>query len=334
MENLKYEYTRTIRFSLAGKELSELKPKPLTINKESALAEFYSDYGELLRNFEEALFYRNNGNIKIKNRIEIKKFWLRRYARDTFYQLPERDRDKGRGKFPVGLFANDFENWLKNNKTIYQKISEIRFGPKENKTKESDFRYLLRILQGDDYLGFILSLAQIGTLNDKDSDRAIAKLQSAAHKFELSLGNVKYFFAPDSSQGIEFARASFNFFAINKISKNFDQDIATQKQQMDEHYKLTDGQKIKLREVGFYEFNLSTEELYQKLKQFKSQQKKLFIEAIGKKQSLDGFPLFKTEPENIKKFIAETNAKKKVNIFEINGDFLNMFIFAIKYLNQ
>lgn len=317
MLNNKYEYTKTIRFNLEGEKLDYLKPKVSSNSKEKILAEFYNNLQLVIENFKKVFFYKiDSEDIEIRKKVEIKKSWLRRYLREAFYKLPEKDRDKNK-KYSASLFQLELLSWLADFEKIYKEISNFRSQEKHEKKSEADFRLLIQSLISNDYAGFLRELTLSGILNDKESDQGITDFRKSVSAFLISLEELFYFYASDLNQGLEVARASFNIATINKISKNFDGDIQSKIQEQNALPSLNDDQKRILKESGFLlDESLSLEDLYSNLKQYKSEQKRSFIEAVQKKQSIDNFPMFNNKKDILDKYINEQDAKKRGTYFQ------------------
>jgi hypothetical protein len=317
MNYQEYEFTRTIRFTLTG-ENKDVLVKDLSNNdRKEVFSDFQRTYDNLLSVFKEAVFYKSDDNkLKVKSRLEIKKSWLRRYARGDFYAIDERKR-QGKSKFQAMLFERVLNEWLERNRELWKKINKMLILPQESQAKKSDLSLLLRQLKSAEYFPFIRDFAQPGIANNKNSNECLEELQSVVDQFETLLDQAFFFTAPDLNNGVETARASFNYYTINKISKNFDKDIEYKKKQLSVPYQGLLKDELFLRKVGFLEYlkneykkdlrNVSLEQLYEALKKFKSKQKAAFMREV-QRGVYDGFLLFEIKkPDTLKKFIDITN---------------------------
>lgn len=329
MDYQQYEFTRTIRFNLSGDDKRALMLDLLDDTQEGMLAAFQETYKNLLFAFQEAILRADgSGNLRV-GRLEIKKSWLRQYAREYFYALSEDER-RCKNKFQAKLFDRVLSDWLERNNELLQRLNNILSLPQESKTGASDLSLLVRQLKGAEYFYFIRDFTQSGIINDKDSDEHIKNLAGIVEKFETLLDKVLFLTAPNSSQGVETTRASFNYYTVNKISKNFDENIKKANGRLCSSYQNSMNEEL-LRKVGFLKYlkdeyraelqNVSLKDLYEALKKFKSQQKTAFIQAVQKNKSeqelMREFPLFNGEqPDTLQKFILETDKIKRGAYFQ------------------
>jgi len=183
---------------------------------------------------------------------------------------------------------------------------------------------LLRELRGREFKFFITSLVEQGNLNDRKKDGVVKRLQDRAKVFLEEFEVVAGLYEMDSSRGREIARASFNLNAINKISKNFDQEFSNLKKEKEEIFNFTKTDTDLFKRVDFKDLDKSTPEVYSLLKDFKAREKSRFLELIsqGKIKDLKSGnipPLFK----DIKINKWEKNTNKEIFSYDIFKNFLN-----------
>ena len=199
------------------------------------------------------------------------------------------------------FLEESFYSWIQKNKEIQEKIEKIVSQPQENKTRESDLALLLKTLFGSDYFFFVRDFVQYA--KDKNSDADIKKLQKSVENFQTLLEQSLHFLSPNQVTGMEIARASFNFYTVNKSSKIFhgktaEEILEEKKAERNLSYKKFLLDKQFLQKIGFEEYlrnwegdngekysahtaqELSFQELYSALKDFRSTQKSAFNEAI------------------------------------------------------
>ena len=150
MDYQQYEFTRTIRFNLSGDDKRALMLDLLDDTQEGMLAAFQETYKNLLFAFQEAILRADgSGNLRV-GRLEIKKSWLRQYAREYFYALSEDER-RCKNKFQAKLFDRVLSDWLERNNELLQRLNNILSLPQESKTGASDLSLLVRQLKGAEY---------------------------------------------------------------------------------------------------------------------------------------------------------------------------------------
>ena len=320
-----YEFTKTIRFTLNGENTTFLLDKDINWQKTLNFNDFQISFNDLLNQFKKTVFYiNNNGKLVVKNSLEIKKSWLRQYARDEFYKFNENQRKYN--KFPAKLFQPIFNDWFKRNKSLLRQFEKINQMPQESQIKRSEILTLLQEIKIADNFLFIKNFVQPGIVNDKKSDYNLEDLKEKVNRFEELLNKAIFAMAPDLSQGAEVCRASLSYYTVNKISKrDFDKELEYKKQELKKPYNKELNQRL-LKMVGFLDYlkseyqsdiqNISIQNLYEALKQFKSQRKSEFMQAVqqGKqvKELIKDFPLFNAQKDSMQKFIYASKDKRGI----------------------
>jgi len=314
-----YEFTRTIRFNLKSKDIAQFKkffPEEET-DFQGLFDSFQIKFADLLAQFKKAVFYPKNGDsLMVKNSLEIKKIWLRQYAREEFYNINERQRTHN--KFLASLFQKNLVDWFEKNKKLFERLKTINQLPQDCQLKRSELLALLKEINSADNFLFIKNFVQPGVANDKKSDSDLENLKDKVGRFEELLNKALFVMAPDLSQGVEVSRASLSYYTVNKISKrDFDQELKNKEADLNEPYNKKLNQQF-LQRVGFFDYlkdeyqcdiqNISIQSLYQALKNFKAQKKSEFMQAVQErkqaKELIKDFPLFiPKEAKDMQKFI-------------------------------
>jgi predicted RNA-binding Zn-ribbon protein involved in translation (DUF1610 family) len=339
ISGVKYEYTRSIRFNLKdiGKNSLKVLIDFKNEDREEALKNFLVMYKDLIRSYELALFLekadsRGEGCLKIKTKVEIKKSWLRQFARETFYLLKVKNQDTYNKDFAEN-YGKDLLRWFDENKEILAKLDKFVNSSLENKTSRSEISMLIRRIQTKDNVDFVELLSQEGILNDKIGNEKIDDFINKTKNFISSLELVSFLWAPKSGQGVEIKRASFNFYTVNKTVMDFNEKIIKMQQKFDEKYNR-DINKYLLEKVNFIKFlenqtksleSLSVLDFYEQLKLFKSKQKREFYERLSGglafKNLETDFPLFlfsenthshTTAQQEFEKFKSAIPPKRKI----------------------
>lgn len=318
-----YEYTRAIKFRLGEGNILFSNHSVGEDIASNVFNDFKISYFNLLDTFKRAVFTKGEKEsvLRVNPRLEVKYPWLRQYAREEFYALNPNHKFLKKYTIVEARFLKDiFSHWFERNNILKKEIDEVFSRPQENKAKRSDIALLIRRLYGADYLFFVRDLLKYA--NDKDSDQNLYRLKASLLETENLTERINSILAPDQSQGIEVARGSFNYYTINKISKNFDKDIEIQNEQLNKSYNGSFDINL-LTNVKFNDYispkeinNLSIEELYASLKEFRSQQETAFIQAIQKGESVhvisSKFPLFSNPRDRdvVQKFSSSSNKKR------------------------
>jgi len=339
----RFETVRTVRF--------ELKPSADTLEKLKAvlprgdfqvdiekfitgLRKFYSGLADIIIDKSEEGFALRRG-------IEIKYGWLRSYTKNDFYTFIE----GGDGRLPikygisdVGYLKRELQRWFVEWKEIILELEGMIQAPLESQRRRRDFAQLIRGLKKRQNFEFIREFSKaLCNTNDPATDHLIEDLRISINSLEGELQEVEAAFASSQSAGFQIARGSFNYYTINKDPKSL------KTEEKEERDKLNRSLSSFKDKFGSQEFFLSgkfsfidaatgegrkedsaswtLEESYGKLKEWKSGQKKKFLEAIQAKIITVGnfsskFPLFESSKEDFLAFLdlsermAEANKKK------------------------
>ncbi len=287
----KYEYTRSIGFVLKG-DINQFEAD-VDADVESILKDFVERYSDLILSFEKSV-YSDTQEKKLNQKLEIKYKWLRQYAREYFEQL-QREYKNNNKELPktysikeAEFLGDIYQNWIDNNKELLLEFEDVLDRGKHEQSSRSDMAFYTKQFLSHDYLTFVVEFEQYS--NDKNDSSDLQKLKQNIEKIQKIAEKLNNALAPDQSSGLEVARGSFNYYTINKVSKNFDKDIEEQKEKLENKYLLDSKDKNLLQKVGFENFiknenkeitKLSLKDLYNALKKFKSQQKSKFMEKLG-----------------------------------------------------
>ena len=323
---MQYEYTRTIRFNLSGEKVSYMIDVDAARSLEETLANLLIAYRDLLGVFKKAIFYEDKeGVLRVKSRLEIKKSWLRQYARKAFYSLPEVIRGRG-SKFPAKDFEGNFLDWLQRSRDIYMDLTDVVSRPENDKIKRSDISTYIRLLKTSEYFPFVEKLLRPWIANDKDTNEYLDALRSIVERFGQLLDQALLVVSPDLTQGVEIGRASFNYYTVNKISRNFDKDIDDIRNKLESPFSGSLDKQF-LEKVGFRKDSsrIPIQELYEDLKRFKAEQKKSFLEATQADVLFEDlqvkYPLFKLKDDQTLQKFKGSNPQKRGDYYRNNWGF-------------
>lgn len=316
--NYNYQYTRNIGFNLKNGKISQLASLQ---DEKISWDDLLISWQNIIQGFRDAVFMQNeDGSEKINKKIEIKYPWLKQYAKEYFFS-EEFDRTKCK-KYTIKeavFLENVFVNWLERNESLYEKIKVILSQPEEMKSKKADILEIIKIFFSPEYFPFVKDFLKYA--NDKNDNYNLQQLKTSVDDLETLLQKALFILSPDQSNGVEIAKASFNFYTINKIPKDLDEQLEKCKKAFNSPLVLPLKDIQLLEKVNFIKFlenqseileYIPKEKLYEYLKKFRSQEKSKFLEMINQKKWAgksicsyikSEFPLFDDKEENIIKFL-------------------------------
>jgi hypothetical protein len=314
-----YKITKTIRFKLEAKgENKRIAEMVESIkNVDFNLVTFVSDLKNFIDGMKDYLFYKNRkGDSVIKDKMLIKTEWLKHYAKQEFHDNEaKRDKNARRQTKTIGDFnglTQRIEERFDEIDNIYADLADDAGAELNERAKRARTGLLLQRLKTK--LPFLLSL--IENTNDKnETDDLSIHLKNMAVRLQEQLlaGIEKYL--PEQSSGLPIAKASFNYYTLNKKPVDYDkksEDLNKQLKNIDwdfvfKKYNLSKEIKERIKkDVDNYE------KLRQKLKNIKSAQKKEFNELMQNKKTFQNLKesnlyLFKDiEEQFFKQYAAKT----------------------------
>lgn len=301
MQNNLYEYTRAVRFNLYGEDRKVFVPNNSSLDLKKTLDDFIQYYEYVLSDFHTAFLVEVEGEKRVKDKIELKRDFVFHHCGDRFREMemkPTREYEKNKPKtYRLTDFREDFVEWYQRNQELYIKVEEICSQPLESQSRRSDLAFVVRQINSKENFGFVRSLVLPGVVKDKVTDKNINNLKQSSDNLERTLEELMFLVAPDQSNGLEVARASFNYFAVNKAVTNFDDKEKEIKQKLTDEFDLSGQDKKIFKEVGFNPKNLALESLYSEMKEWKAEQKAQFEKAVKQRDLLeeelvDKFPIF------------------------------------------
>lgn len=193
--------------------------------------------------------------------------------------------------------------------------------------RRADIAKYLNELSKRQILPFLLDF--LANANDKKNDEKIKNLNVEVIKFKKNLEIAKNAYLSAQSSGIMLARASFNYYILNKKPKNFEAEEKRIQEEMNKPF-LKKGEIPQIIIALKIDQSLSVEKLYEYLKQYKAEQKSLFQEVVSQGLKYDdlkfNFPLFDTTIEVFNEYVQKTNlitekATQKNNTPKGNPDY-------------
>lgn len=310
----KYKITKTIRFKLLPDKIQDmnhqieiLKNSTTEESKKNNLLTLILRGQELPKLLEEYIRYKDNH--KLKSNITIHYRWLRSYTKALFYNWKKDDTEKKIKISDVDYLSHIFEDFLNEWANTIERINTDCNRPEESKTRDAEIALSIKKLCTRQMFPFMKDF--IGNSNNKDAEETKSKLTILLNEFEVALNIAERAYLPSQSSGIVVAKASFNYYTVNKKQKDFDTESNEIEKELNSKYDAKKyNQRLKeLNLVGLKE--LSITEFYSKIKNYKSHQKSQFLEAVSNGLAFADlkrkFPLFQTESKKYAAFIELTN---------------------------
>lgn len=212
-----YKITKSIRFKLLPVESSLIEVEINTLNQQKKgefnLKKFNSVLDAFLNKFEEYVFYHvNTDESVVKKSIFIKKSWLRLYAKQEISGIKLKKELTIR---EIKCIGSKLENLYENLYTILAELKESEDSRYNERSRDAKIGLLIKKISSREILPSAIKFIEssndkIDTQNLKGQLMALSKVLDN----ELLLGIEKYL--PEQSRGIPIAKASFNYYTINK----------------------------------------------------------------------------------------------------------------------
>ena len=338
----KYQLTRTIRFKLEPvKNALASEINALKSNMDSDdVAEFHTLASRLSSLIEEYLYIKldekeETGNTDqssiLNNQLEVKTNWLKQHTKEYYYNW-ESSQKQSRSHRVTGVFylRNVFAAWLKSWNKLNRQLKELLERPEENQARRREFAILITEYTKKENFRFIRDFIQAS--QDKSSDQKKNELALLATRLEQSLTNCEQLYLPDQDKGLVIARASLNYYTINKKPRDYPAEIADKESELTQEIECTHqaithlinrtGFENQIREFVVNRIFKETDDtvtldsLYQKMKLFKAEEKKRFEEAIDKGLNFsdikNNHPLFECSEKDFNLFLERTDQIKSL----------------------
>jgi hypothetical protein len=215
----KYQITKTIRFKLEPKNENAVELKlNLQLNDTSESAE------TVLSNLILCAEKLNTGFIEyIKNKkIFIHYRWLTNFTKNNFFQLELKDKLKKYQIYKIDYLSDVLDDFVKQFCNVINDLKNDISKDSHKKTRKADTALLIKKLTTKQFFPFIKQF--VIESNDKNSDELKNILADDIEQFEKLLDLCKKKFLSAQSSGICLAKASFNYYTLNKKEKDFDKE--------------------------------------------------------------------------------------------------------------
>lgn len=344
----KYQYMRTIRFRLHPKGNEGIS---IPVADKVLLQELV----EKLENAQIAianLFFYEKKEAgkkvkKIRNRLEVKKDWLSLYHKHEFISFTKSYSKKKYKLSNLGYFEKQLMQSLNEFNIHIEQLRDAVSRKEESKQKRAEIAFSVRALLSKNimcYLADLISKQNLSSGNDFLLDKQRDELESKLSEIKQDLKNLEIELLPSQSSGLEIACGSFNYFTVNKKSKEyFDNKIDNiEKEQKSfyakvDSYKLQNGSQniihdfkteqekqwideyIKKNDINVKSLTISQTKIL--LANFKSDQKSIFNEVLDHTVSKDSEREYVTNNEKLSVGEAQIKYRSIKALSDLNEQF-------------
>ena len=247
----KYKITKTIRFKLEAKEENILNiQQDIQIIKNGIndfdLVTFVSNLDNYIDDVNSYLFYqKENKEFAIKDKMTIKNEWLKQYVKQEFIEYKEKKlnslENRHSEKITIGEInglSSKIEKTVGEIDTIYAELASDAALELNERSRKAQTGLLMKRLSAKNALPLLMSLIE-NTLDKNETDDLSIRLKRQSKKINTQLLAGILVYLPDQSSGLPIAKASFNYYTINKKPIDFVQKIEEQTNKL--KMELNDG---------------------------------------------------------------------------------------------
>ena len=351
----KYELKKSIRFKLNPKQIPNLETQIQNLrDSKIALSEFIEEIDRFISLFEQFVFQKkdnkqasqkaeNNKQIKNHyqnkyNNIDINYTWLRNHTTEDFFDWPKSNNNTKRYFIKdIPYLKKSLEHFIDEWKKIYESLKKVEEAKVESKKRHSETSFLIQKFSKKQIFNFAKDFIQYA--NPKDNETIKNKLIKSFREVENLLPNIQKKYLPSQTTGICLAKASFNYYTINKQPRNYDEEMKKIDEKLKKSpLKALNSSELKnmikkwmlknpshLKEIELNDKikleSLNLKQSYALIKLYKSKAKSSFNEYIQKninncnsyEKAKKEYPLFTSKIEEYKKFVDQTKKIEKNN---------------------
>ena len=180
---------------------------------------------------------------QFRAKLSINKTWLKNWYKDLFYTEIKTDKNT-QGKYALKGLTQihfDFQERLENWKKYTEQIKKAVSSPKDSQVRHSDIsesiKALLNRRQWDYWNEFLTELHTKTT----EQDSEVKNLKEKLEEIRKELKTAEKHYLSSQSEGVEIAKASFNYYTLNKKPKEYAKRLKETKKNIEspnEKYKV------------------------------------------------------------------------------------------------
>ena len=317
MENNQYSYTKAIRFrAIPQNNVDQLKVSKAQ-DKDELMHQFIKNADSFIDGCFKWLMTNYGG---YKPSISVHKDWLTLYYKQEFHESIKNTKQRG-NFYELPTIARKLNDFIREHLGYLKKcidcLRSYNNTSLHSQNRRSEFAELIKVLSSAKGLEYVVRFLDLS--KDKYDDTTLNDLKEQAEGIKEVLEQLEQSFLPKQTAGIEVAKASMNYYTVNKKPKNYESALEKQKSRLNEKkyiikkekkgyaLKNSNGQELftfqskqEQEWLRVYLFGItgqlqgeirqSIKEVYELIKAFKSEQKAIFFEIIKKIANGDQSP--------------------------------------------
>ena len=238
-KNNPYQYTRAVRFRAVPEKQSDcFKQKMPSEKPEASLSEL----ANLLLNAHKKLesFFiaskSENGEVSFNRKISINKTWLKNWHKDRFYLDIKKD-DNRDGKYALEDLkktCSDLNDRLENWRKLADEFQKYSKQPQNLKFRRSDVANSISGLLNRNMLAYFSDFLVEAHTSDASIDEKNKNLKDVLDRVSDELKTAEVAYLSSQSEGVEIAKASFNYYIVNKNPKISKDTLEETKKKLEE----------------------------------------------------------------------------------------------------
>ena len=191
--------------------------------------------------------------IRLKSSLEIKTRFLKQHIKEHYYQWGSSDRSERVHKIHTIRYLRDalkecLDRWAQ----LIKQLHELLNRPEERQARHAEFALIILGFKKRQNFNFIADF--VGLSQDKSSDELHKTLELLIGELKASLDQCEQLYLPSQTSGVAIARASFNYYTINKKPRDYPKEISNKRDELDQ--KMEDDKKIIAAKIGVSDTNL------------------------------------------------------------------------------
>jgi hypothetical protein len=217
-----YKTTKTIRFKLEPQNATEIEKVVKNLDNNSFdLVSFVSYLNNYIDDMSAYLFYeKQDRSFAIKDKMTIKREWLRLYAKQGFaeYSASQKQSNSRRAQITIKDIAGlseKIEKVFDEIDEIYTELCNDASADLNERAKRAKTGLLFKRLSAKNVLPFLSSLVE-NTTDKNETDDLSIRINKQSQEIEKQLLTSIQAYLPQQSEGLPIAKASLNYYTINK----------------------------------------------------------------------------------------------------------------------
>lgn len=230
MEN--FQIRKSLRFKLESNEnnnLIEDKIDNIYDLEDFDLVNFSTKLGIYLNNLKNYLFYENEEKkLCTRSNLIVRKECLKIYAKQELAKVKQKEKKQDGENKQYSIKDLKLEDKIKQvyefTQQTQKSLLEVAKEEEYNRARKSKISILLKRLSAKNSLPMLVDLVE-NIIDKKETTNTSLILMSAGKNLIAKLEQGILYFLPEQSNGVVIAKASFNYYTINKTSGEYSDKI-------------------------------------------------------------------------------------------------------------